>query len=88
VRQDAGNAYSKELSYVLGAFSYKKLSLSKGVVFGCFAEAMAIGSTIKTYNHVKNDWFEVNSLNIKSMAKMFDEVGINVPTPRCFGELV
>ena len=88
VRQDAGNAYSKDIRYVLGAFSYKKLSLSKGVLFGCFAEAMAIGSTIKTYNHVENDWFEVNSSNIKSMAKMFDEVGIDVPTPQCFGELV
>ena len=82
IRQDAGNAYSKNISYVLGAFSYKKLSLSKGVVFGCFAEAMAIA-----LNHCeKRDWFEVNSSNIEVVAKMFDEVGITLPTPQCFGK--
>ena len=88
IRQDAGNAYSKELSYVLGAFSYKKLSLSKGVVFGCFAEAMAIASMIKKDNYDARNWFEVNTSNIEIVAKMFDEVGLNVPTPRSFGELV
>jgi predicted amino acid dehydrogenase len=87
-RQDAGNAYSKELSYVLGAFSYKKLSLSQGVVFGCFAEAMAIGSALKVHNYIEKDWFVVNSSNIKSVQNMFDEVGIAVPTPRCFGEKI
>ena len=84
IRQDAGNAYSKELSYVLGAFSYKKLSLSKGVIFGCFAEAMAIASMVKK----DKNWFEVNTSSIKTVADMFDEIGINVPIPQCFGELI
>ena len=87
-RQDAGNAYSKELTYVLGAFSYKKLSLSKGVVFGCFAEAMAIASMIKKDKYDARNWFGVNTSNIKIVADMFDKVGLNVPTPRSFGELV
>ena len=84
IRQDAGNAYSKDISYVLGAFSYKKLSLSKGVVFGCFAEAMAIASN----HYEKRDWFEINNSNIEVIAKMFDEVGITVPTPQCFGNKI
>jgi len=88
IRQDAGNAYSKDISYVLGAFSYKKLSLSKGVIFGCFAEAMAIASIIKNDEYISKNWFEVNSINMKSIANVFDNLNIDVPTPRCFGELV
>lgn len=87
-RQDAGNAYSKELSYVLGAFSYKKLSLSEGVIFGCFAEAMAIASMIKKDRYDVKDWFEVNNSNIEAVATMFGEVGFTAPNPRCFGKLV
>jgi len=86
IRQDAGNAYSKDISYVLGAFSYKKLSLSKGVVFGCFAEAMAIAFMMKTHDDTKRDWFEVNGENIEVVAKVFDEIGIKTPENRCFGE--
>ena len=88
IRQDAGNAYSKDISYVLGAFSYKKLSLSKGVVFGCFAEAMAMASTIKKDEYISKNWFEVKSSNMESIANVFDNLNIDVPTPKCFGELV
>jgi len=88
IRQDAGNAYSSDISYVLGALSYKKLFLSKGVVFGCFAEAMAITFMINKDKYVDRNWFEVNSSNIKSVQDMFDELSMVVPTPQCFGEKI
>lgn len=47
IRQDAGNAYSKDLKYVLGAVSYRLFRLTQGVAFGCFAEAISIASDIK-----------------------------------------
>jgi len=47
IRQDAGNAYSPNLKYVLGAISYKMFRLTQGVTFGCFAEAMSIASMLK-----------------------------------------
>lgn len=47
IRQDAGNAYSKKLKYVLGAISYKMFRLTQGVTFGCFAETLTIAAAIK-----------------------------------------
>ena len=47
VRQDAGNAYSLNLKYVLGPISYKMFRLTKGVTFGCFAEALSLASELK-----------------------------------------
>ena len=47
VRQDAGNAFSPNLKYVLGPISYKMFRLTRGVTFGCFAEALSIASEIK-----------------------------------------
>ena len=85
-RQDAGNAYSKNISFVLGALSYKKLSLSKGVIFGCFAEAMTIAWAMKN-NHNTN-WFNVSVENMEMIASYFEELDISNPSPRCFGELV
>jgi len=53
IRQDAGNAYNSRLKYVLGAISYKMFSLTQGVTFGCFAEAMSIMSALKRGGEVK-----------------------------------
>lgn len=88
ISKEGGNAYSSDISYVLGALSYKKLSLSKGVVFGCFAEAMAITFMINKDKYVDRNWFEVNSSNIKSVQNMFDELSMAVPAPQCFGEKI
>jgi len=88
IRQDAGNGYSKNINYILGALSYKKLSLSKGVLFGCFSEAMALGKFFKSNCYKDENWFEVNRLNISRVAEMFDEVEITLPTPQSFGEIL
>lgn len=53
VRQDAGNAYSPKLKYVLGPISYKMFRLTRGVTFGCFAEALSIASEIKQTKEVE-----------------------------------
>jgi len=53
VRQDAGNAYSSNLKYVLGPISYKMFRLTQGVTFGCFAEALSIASEIKQREEVE-----------------------------------
>ena len=88
IRQDAGNGYSKNINYILGALSYKKLSLSKGVLFGCFAEAMALGESLKSNRYQDENWFEVNSYNIEIVANMFTELNIKIPKIRCFGEIL
>lgn len=53
IRQDAGNAYSPKLKYVLGAISYKMFRLTQGVTFGCFAETLSIASAIKKGKEVE-----------------------------------
>jgi predicted amino acid dehydrogenase len=53
IRQDAGNAYSPDLKYVLGAVSYKMFRLTQGVTFGCFAEALSLAATIKQGGEVE-----------------------------------
>ncbi|OPL12085.1 MAG: hypothetical protein AVO34_02430 [Firmicutes bacterium ML8_F2] len=53
IRQDAGNAYSPKLKYVLGAISYRMFRLTRGVTFGCFAEALSIASEIKQGKEVE-----------------------------------
>ena len=53
VRQDAGNAYNPKLKYVLGAISYKMFRLTRGVTFGCFAEALSIASVCKREREVE-----------------------------------
>src|SRR3989344_7533262 len=75
VRQDAGNAYNKDLKYVLGAVSYQMFRLTKGVTFGCFAEAMALAYTFKTSarNIQMFDWFSVDDRNLRRVSIMFEE---------------
>lgn len=88
-RQDAGNAYSPNLSYVLGAISYRMFRLSKGVTFGCFAEALSLAAAIKRGEKVEeHNWFEVNNKNKEEVAKFFQKIGFAIPSPRCFGEPV
>ena len=53
IRQDAGNAYSSNLKYVLGMISYRMFRLTQGVTFGCFAEALSIASDIKKGKEVE-----------------------------------
>ena len=86
VRQDAGNAYSPRLKYVLGALSYRMFRLSRGVTFGCFAEAMSLAAGLKNGENVKGiDWFEVTEANMQIINRLFDNCSFRVPSPRCFG---
>ncbi len=90
VRQDAGNAYSPNLKNVLGAISYRMFRLTRGVVFGCFAETMSLASALnRGEDSVKNiDWFQVNEDNMKIVGGLFKRDGFTIPSPRCFGKPV
>jgi predicted CoA-binding protein len=86
VRQDAGNAYSPRLKYVLGALSYKMFRLSRGTIFGCFAEAISLASGLKKAEKLKSiDWFEVTDANQQIIRQLFNDCAFRVPSPRCFG---
>lgn len=89
VRQDAGNAYAQGLRYVLGPLSWSKLLLSRGVVFGCFAEALTLYHAIYHNARVElagEDWFAVDIRRQAAIAAAFAEAGFSVPLPRCFGK--
>jgi predicted amino acid dehydrogenase len=88
IRQDAGNAYSESLQFVLGSISYRMFRLTNGVVFGCFAEALSIGYYLKNGGDVQRNWFEVNSHNMELTRKMFEQIEFAVPAPRCFEKMV
>ncbi|GAB4057565.1 hypothetical protein [Uliginosibacterium sediminicola] len=91
VRQDAGNAYAPTLHYVLGSLSWRLLMLSRGVVFGCFAEAMSLYHAIYRHGEVdllEQDWFQVNDSLRARVARTLDNIGFRPPAPRCFGEAV
>lgn len=90
IRQDAGNAYSPHLKNVLGAITYKMFRLSRGTVFGCFAEALAIAAALKRNEEsvADVDWFTVSEGNMEIAAKLFKPLGFTVPVPRCFGQPV
>jgi predicted amino acid dehydrogenase len=88
IRQDAGNGYSKHLKYVLGSMSYQMLRLTDGVVFGCFAEALSIGYSLKNGDCIQANWFKVNAHNIELAKNMFEKTEFGVPEPRCFGEMI
>lgn len=90
IRQDAGNAYSPHLKYVLGAISYKLFRLSRGVTFGCFAETLAIASALKRGDESVReiDWFKVSEDNMAVVSRLFEHDGFTIPTPRCFGRPV
>ncbi len=91
VRQDAGNGYSSSLRYVLGAWSWRKLHLARGTVFGCFAEAMALYHAIyRQHDHLalKRNWFDINPFNITLVNEAFKYLEIGLPRPHCFGQVV
>lgn len=91
VRQDAGNAYAQALHYVLGPLSWRMLMLSRGVVFGCFAEAMALHHAIYRrgmMGYTEHDWFKVDPMQMALIADAFWDIGFTLPTPRCFGRPV
>lgn len=88
VRQDAGNAWSPRLRYVLGPLGWRMLILSRGVVFGCFAEAMALYHAIYRRGDIRlaeRDWFRVDDDGMTRVADAFAQVGFTVPSPKCFG---
>ncbi|WP_047394471.1 MULTISPECIES: hypothetical protein [Chitinibacter] len=88
VRQDAGNAYSRRLQYVLGPFSWRMLMLSRGVMFGCFAEAMALYRAIHQAGEAQLgevDWFVVDKARMQTVATALAAAQVELPTPRCFG---
>ena len=89
IRQDAGNAYAPGLKYVLGAISYRMFRLTKGVTFGCFAEALSIATALKRGEDAKVvDWLTVSDRNMELVAEMFARDGFRIPSPRCFGKSV
>ena len=90
IRQDAGNAYSAKLEYVLGAVSYKMLRMTKGVVFGCFAEALVLASALLKSDIavLRHDWFAVSEENRQVVGELFRVNGFSIPSARCFGKPV
>ncbi len=91
IRIDSGNAYSPKLKYVLGRISYNLFRLSDGVVFGCFAETMAIGQALKANRDLSRiDWFTVSEENMNFVETLFDAKngGFTVPTSRNYGKSV
>lgn len=89
IRQDAGNAHSPQLQYVLGELSHAKLHLPRGTVFGCFAEAMALHHAVYLEHHVpvlQHDWFQVNPAQMRLVAQAFDDLQLGLPEPHCFGQ--
>lgn len=89
-RQDAGNAYSRHLSYVLGNASYRLFRLSQGVIFGCFAEALSL-----CYAHQHSpdetsdgDHFQITPEGMSAVSRYFDALDFGVPSPRNFGTLL
>jgi len=91
IRQDAGNAYSPLLSYVLGGISSRMLNLLPKVAFGCFAESLALYHAIyHEHNHVllNQDWFQVNAANRALIADAFESVSITCPKRTCFNKPV
>lgn len=91
VRQDAGNAYSSKLKYVLGAVSYRMFRLTRGVTFGCFAETLALGWAMRhglEKEVRRRNFLEVSEENMKFVADLFVKIGFTIPSPRCFSKPV
>lgn len=88
VRQDAGNASSPLLHFVLGRLSSDMLKLAERTVFGCFAEALTLHHAIyseQQYQRLNQDWFDVNDANMSVLSQSFQSVGVAVAMPHCFG---
>lgn len=91
VRQDAGNAYSPELRFVLGKLSSGMLNLAPNSVFGCFAESLTLYRAIYLdYQHtlLNQDWFQINRLNLAVLAHNFETNHVTPPKACCFGKPV
>jgi predicted amino acid dehydrogenase len=91
VRQDAGNAQSMQLHFVLGRFSSNLLKLPPNGVFGCFAEALTLYHAIyRDHQHMRlnQDWFGVNRANMALLEDDFALVGVEAAAPHCFGKPV
>jgi len=89
VRQDAGNAYARKLKYVFGALAYRRFRLTRGVAFGCFAEALSLFASLRRHEEIRSvDWFIVDDVNMKVVEELFKKDEITIPSPRCFGKVV
>ncbi|MES2296347.1 MAG: NAD(P)-binding domain-containing protein [Pseudomonadota bacterium] len=91
LRQDAGNARSPQISFVLGRISSSMLKLPSKGMFGCFAEAMTLYHAIyRDHQHMRlnQDWFHVNRGNMAVLEDDFALVGIEAAPPHCFGKPV
>lgn len=91
VRQDAGNAWSPQLRFVMGKVSSGMLNLSPNSVFGCFAESMTLYHAIHCehqYALLNQNWFQVNRLNIAVLSYNFQQLSVQAAAPHCFGKKV
>lgn len=86
IRQDAGNAYSPRLKYVLGALSYKMFRLTRGVTFGCFAETLSLYEEISQGGLAGANLFAVSEEMMQKVGELFMKNGFGIPTPRNFGK--
>ncbi|MFZ6798865.1 hypothetical protein [Undibacterium sp. Di24W] len=89
VRQDAGNAWSPELRFVMGRISSGMLNLPPNSVFGCFAESMTLYNAIyREHQHtlLTHNWFYVNRLNIAVLSYNFDVLKVSSAPAYCFGQ--
>lgn len=88
VRQDAGNAWSPELHFVMGRISSDMLNLAPNSVFGCFAESMTLYHAIyreHQYTLLNHNWFYVNRLNIAVLSYNFDALQVSSAPAYSFG---
>jgi len=89
VRQDAGNAWSPELHFVMGRISSDMLNLAPNSVFGCFAESLTLYHAIyreHQYSLLEHNWFHVNRLNIAVLSYNFDTLQVSSAPAYCFGQ--
>lgn len=91
VRQDAGNAWSPNLRFVMGKISSDMLNLAPNSVFGCFAESLTLYRAIfHEHQHalLNQNWFQVNRLNMAVLGFNFESNAIEVAPACCFGKPV
>jgi len=90
LRLDAGNAYSPQLKSVLGIITDRMFRLDRGIIFGCFAEAIALAAALRRGDSWVREinWFVVSEKNMEIVKKLFEPLGFTIPAPRCFGRPV
>ena len=65
--------------------------LARGVVFGCFAEAMVLTHAIHRMGHSELhdlDWFAVDDAHQQQIEKIMPYLGFVPPEPCCFGRKI